>query len=106
MERRCAIAIMAKAPRAGRIKTRLSPPLSAEEARELGCCFLSDMTEMLGQVARQVPVDPYIAFAPAGSESAFTDIVAAGTRFVLADGSLPAPSGVEGFGVCLLQAAH
>ncbi|HEY3149808.1 MAG TPA: TIGR04282 family arsenosugar biosynthesis glycosyltransferase [Dongiaceae bacterium] len=103
---RCAIAIMAKAPSAGRTKTRLSPLLSPEEAKDLGCCFLQDMTRNLASAAREVPLDAYIAFAPAGSEAAFGSIVEGGTGFVLADGNAPAPAGVEGFGRCLLQAAR
>jgi rSAM/selenodomain-associated transferase 1 len=103
---RCAIAIMAKAPSAGRVKTRLSPLLSPEEARDLGCCFLADMTGNLALAAREVALDPYFAFAPAGSEAAFAPFVHGDTRFVLADGSAPAPAGVEGFGCCLLQAAR
>jgi len=51
-------------------------------------------------------IDGYIAFAPAGSEASFASIVAPGTGFVLADGSIDAPPGVEGFGRCLLQAAR
>ena len=102
---RCAIAIMAKAPRAGRIKTRLHPFLTPEEATELGCCFLTDMTSNLAAVTRELPLDGYIAFAPAGSEAAFAPIVHGGIGFVLADGSAAAPPRVEGFGRCLLQAA-
>lgn len=102
---RCAIAIMAKAPSAGRVKTRLSPLLSPQEARDLGSCFLSDMTANLALAARQAPLDCYIAFAPAGCEAAFDSIVAPGTAFVLADGSRAAPPDVAGFGLCLLQAA-
>jgi uncharacterized protein len=102
---RCAIAIMAKAPSAGRVKTRLSPLLSPLEAKDLGCCFLRDMMTNLARAAREVPIDPYIAFAPAGDEAAFEPIIAPGTALVLADGSRPAPPGVEGFGACLLQAA-
>jgi len=103
---RCAIAIMAKAPRAGRVKTRLSPFLTPDEARDLGCCFLRDMTDNLALAARDAAIDPHIAFAPAGSETAFATIVAPGTGFVLADGSHPAPAGVDGFGRCLFQAAQ
>jgi uncharacterized protein len=101
---RCAIAIMAKAPSAGRVKTRLSPLLNPREAMDLGRCFLSDMTANLAQVAQGARVDPFIAFAPAGSEAAFDAIVAPGTGFVLADGSRAAPPGVVGLGLCLLQA--
>ncbi len=103
---RCAIAIMAKAPSAGGTKTRLSPLLSPEEAKDLGCCFLKDMTRDLASAAREVALDAYIAFAPAGSEAAFGSIVEGATGFVLADGNAPAPAGVEGFGRCLLQAAR
>jgi len=95
---------MAKAPSAGRVKTRLSPLLSPQEAVDLGCCFLSDMTANLALVAQGAPVDPFIAFAPAGSEAAFEAVVAPGTRFVLADGSRAGPPGVVGLGLCLLQA--
>src|SRR5262245_17875424 len=103
---RCAIAIMAKAPSAGRVKTRLSPFLSPEEARDIGCCFLTDMTGNLALAGREAALDAYIAFAPAGSEAAFAPIVHGDTRFALADGSEPAPADVEGFGRCLLQAAR
>ena len=105
-QHRCAIAIMAKAPTAGRTKTRLSPFLTPDQARDLGCCFLRDITANLALAARNVAIDPYIAFAPAGSEAAFVPIVEPGTRFVLADGTLPAPPQIEGLGRSLHQAAH
>src|SRR5512133_551699 len=38
----CALAVMTKAPLAGRVKTRLVPPLTPEEAAELNKCFLRD----------------------------------------------------------------
>jgi len=41
---RCALALMAKVPFAGAVKTRLIPPLSSEEAATLSLCFLRDMT--------------------------------------------------------------
>jgi glycosyltransferase A (GT-A) superfamily protein (DUF2064 family) len=103
---RCAIAIMAKSPDAARVKTRLSPLLRPDEARELSACFLRDMTEMLVSAGRMAAIDGYIAFAPAGSEASFAPIVAPGTGFVLADGVIEAPPGVVGFGRCLLQAAR
>jgi rSAM/selenodomain-associated transferase 1 len=103
---RCAIAIMAKAPDAGRVKTRLSPLLRPDESRELSACFLRDMTNMLASAGRAAPIDGYIAFAPAGSEASFVPIVAPETEYVLADGAIDAPPGVIGFGRCLLQAAQ
>ena len=41
----CALAIMAKAPRPGRVKTRLTPPLTPEEAAAINTCFLVDTTK-------------------------------------------------------------
>jgi uncharacterized protein len=41
------IAIMAKAPRAGAVKTRLCPPLSPEDAAELYRAFLIDKVEQV-----------------------------------------------------------
>src|SRR5262245_148887 len=38
----CALAVMTKAPQAGRVKTRLVPPLTPDEAAELNKCFLRD----------------------------------------------------------------
>jgi uncharacterized protein len=103
---RCAIAIMAKAPDVARVKTRLSPLLSPDEARALSACFLRDMTHMLVRAGHAAAIDGYIAFAPAGSEASFAEIVAPGTGFVLADGAIDGPAGVVGFGRCLLQAAQ
>jgi len=95
---------MAKAPGAGRTKTRLSPLLSPQEATQLGCCFLRDMTANIALAGRSTAIDAYVAFAPAGSEAAFAGLVEPGTGFVLADGSAPSPAGVVGLGACLLQA--
>jgi rSAM/selenodomain-associated transferase 1 len=53
---RVALVIMAKAPAAGRVKTRLSPPLSAGEAAELSRCFLLDTIERVREVRDVAPV--------------------------------------------------
>ena len=45
-----------------------------------------------------------LAYAPAGTEAAFDGLVPPGTRFLLADGSVPMPAGVELFGRSLLHA--
>lgn len=98
------IAVMAKAPVAGRSKTRLVPMLSYEQAAEMSAAFLGDVTENLALAAREAPIAPYVAYAPAGADAAFAGIVAPGTGTLLADGSIEAPKGVEGFGKCLLHA--
>lgn len=95
---------MAKAPQAGRSKTRLCPPLRPMEAAALSAAFLSDTTRNLAEAARAVPIAPYAAYAPAGAEEILVPHLAPGTALVLADGSPAAPAGVDGFGRCLLHA--
>jgi rSAM/selenodomain-associated transferase 1 len=100
----CAIGVMAKAPRAGRSKTRLCPPLTPEQAAALSAGFLRDVTENIVSAAQLAPIQGLIAHAPAGSAALFDGHLAEGTGFVLADGAIDAPSGVVGFGRCLLHA--
>jgi rSAM/selenodomain-associated transferase 1 len=104
--RRCAIAVMAKAPRAGRVKTRLSPPLSAEEAMAMSAAFLRDVTENIRAAGAEAAIDGHIAYAPAGSEALFDGLLAPGTGLVLADGAIEATDDVQGFGRSLLHAAR
>jgi rSAM/selenodomain-associated transferase 1 len=59
--RHYAIAVMARAPQPGQVKTRLVPPLSFERAAELYQCLLLDK---LQQVAEIPGVDPYLAYTP------------------------------------------
>jgi rSAM/selenodomain-associated transferase 1 len=100
------MAVMAKAPQAGRVKTRLVPPLTPEAALELCNSFLRDTTGNLALAARDVPIQGYVAFAPAGSEALFHGLVQPGTEFVLADGTISLPPRVRGLGRCLLHAAR
>jgi rSAM/selenodomain-associated transferase 1 len=96
----CAIAVMAKAPKPGRCKTRLAPALNTEECAAMSAAFLRDITENL----RKAGVPNYIAYAPFGEEHLFDGHLAEGTLLVLADGTAPAPDNVNGFGRCLLHA--
>jgi uncharacterized protein len=102
----CAIAVMAKAPRAGRAKTRLCPPLQPDQAAQLSAAFLRDITENIALAARAAPIHGCLAYAPAGEERAFDGHLADGTSLVLADGSPPMPPGVSGFGGSLLHATQ
>jgi rSAM/selenodomain-associated transferase 1 len=63
-----AVAIMAKAPRAGEVKTRLCPPLSPEEAAGLYDCFLRDKVAQVRSLAGARGV---IAFTPDESRGVF-----------------------------------
>lgn len=102
----CAIAVMAKAPRPGLVKTRLVPPLSPSSASALSASFLRDITENIALAARAAEIHGYVAYAPIGSEAAFDGLLASGTRLVLADGAGISIPGVCGFGRSLLQAAQ
>jgi rSAM/selenodomain-associated transferase 1 len=104
MQKSCAVGVMAKAPQAGRSKTRLCPPLTPEQAAAMSAAFLRDTTENMAAAARQVAIAPYAAFAPLGAESVLRPCLAEGTELLLADGSPPMPEGVDGFGRCLLHA--
>jgi rSAM/selenodomain-associated transferase 1 len=103
---KCAIAVMAKAPRPGKVKTRLQPALTPEAAMALSAAFLRDITENIRAAAREAPIDGWIAYAPAGLEMLFNGMLASGTRLVLADGAIEAPDAVRGFGRCLLHGAR
>ena len=103
---RCAIAVMAKAPRAGKVKTRLQPALPADAALALSAAFLRDTTENIRLAAREAAIDPWVAYTPAGTEALFHDMLATGTRLILADGEIETPAEVKGFGRSLLHAAR
>jgi len=101
----CAMAVMAKAPRPNYAKTRLVPPLTPEQAAALSACFLRDITENIREARRTVSLAGYVAYAPHGSEVLFDGMLAPGTTLLLADGNIPVPAGVIGFGRSLFHAA-
>ena len=70
----CGIAVMAKASKPGRTKTRLSPPLTGEEAAAFNTAFLRDIAANLLGVGAEASVAGYMAFAPPG-EIAFFDFL-------------------------------
>ncbi len=72
---KCALVVMAKVPRVGRVKTRLSPPLSAAEAAELNIAFLKDTLCCLQQVSDVTHSLPVVSYTPAGEEDGFIGIV-------------------------------
>lgn len=101
---RCAIAVMAKAPRAGQSKTRLSPPLTPQQAAALSAAFLRDTTENIRLAARTASIAGYVAYAPNGAAHLFDGHLAAGTGLVLADGTAVHLAGITGLGRSLLHA--
>jgi rSAM/selenodomain-associated transferase 1 len=93
----CALAVMTKAPQAGRVKTRLVPPLTPEEAAELNKCFLRDTAAAISVccsgglrppnavIARPLPgahrapqqCSAIAVYTPAAAASAYNDILPA-----------------------------
>jgi rSAM/selenodomain-associated transferase 1 len=86
----CALTVMAKAPRPGKVKTRLSPPLTPEQSSALNICFIKDTTENIHQVTQAAPCAGLIAYTPVGDEEAFEGLLPSGFRLVAQRG--------EGFG--------
>ena len=76
MSRRgCALGLMAKAPLAGEVKTRLVPPLTAREAADLNICFLRDMAANIESVSETAAASGLVVYTPAGSESTFASVL-------------------------------
>ena len=95
----CALAVMTKAPQPGRVKTRLVPPLTPEEAAELNKCFLRDRATAISTACSRRPAGDVsemqfehadashseaataacgiAVYTPVGAESAYTDILPA-----------------------------
>lgn len=98
LESICALAVMAKAPRAGKVKTRLQPPLSAEEAAALNVCFLRDTAENIAAVAKDGAARGLICYTPEGDEEAFDGLLPEEFELIAQRGG--------GFGERLLCAAE
>jgi rSAM/selenodomain-associated transferase 1 len=89
---------MTKAPRAGRVKTRLSPPLTPEEAALLNICFLRDTTAAITATIEAGGAHGVGVYTPVGEETAFAEILP--THFDLV------PQRGEAFGERLMAAAE
>jgi uncharacterized protein len=94
----CALAVMAKAPRPGKVKTRLSPPLTSEQASELNICFLRDTTENIQQITEAGNSAGIVVYTPVGDEAAFDGILPAGFQLLGQRG--------DGFGERLFHACE
>ncbi len=81
-KRVCALGVMAKAPLAGEVKTRLVPPLTEEEAAELNVCFLRDMAANIAGVSEPHAASGLVVYTPIGSESAFDGILPEGFKLL------------------------
>ena len=80
----CALGVMSKAPLAGRVKTRMVPPLTPEEAAELNRCFLRDTAAAIssacshravGDARKTARASAIAVYTPVGAELAYKDIL-------------------------------
>jgi rSAM/selenodomain-associated transferase 1 len=91
----CALAIMTKAPRAGTVKTRLQPPLTAEEAARLNVCFLRDIAAAIVRTGGQSK--GVAVFTPVGSEGHYVNVLPSDFALI--------PQRGDSFGERLMNAA-
>jgi rSAM/selenodomain-associated transferase 1 len=80
---KCAIGVMIKTPRNGFSKTRLSPPLSSEEAASISRCFLKDTSVAIEALSHE---DPYVVgvavYTPVGSEANLGELLPPGFKMI------------------------
>jgi rSAM/selenodomain-associated transferase 1 len=86
----CALGIMTKVPEPGKVKTRLTPPLTSVEAAGLNTCFLQDLSQSIDRATKTSPAQGVGIYMPVGKEAAYDRILPAG--FVLI------PQRGDGFG--------
>jgi uncharacterized protein len=94
----CALTVMAKAPRPGKVKTRLAPPLTLDQSAAINICFLRDTTENIASVAASGNAAGIISYTPVGDEALFDTLLPADFALI--------PQRGEGFGERLLATAE
>lgn len=78
-----ALAVMAKAPVAGQVKTRLLPALTPDEAAELSRALLVDQ---LSHLSGLNSAELYLAFAPEDARAMMTELVPSRFRLFVQEG--------------------
>lgn len=66
---------MTKAPQPGKVKTRLTPPLSSEEAAALNTCFLRDTAAAIAKTTEEGKSRGIAVYTPVGAEAAYAGIL-------------------------------
>ena len=61
------IVVFAKEPRAGRVKTRMCPPLTPTQAAHLYACLLDDVLEATAHFSVELGLSPVLAVHPPGA---------------------------------------
>lgn len=98
LQSQCALAVMAKAPRPGKVKTRLCPPLTFDQSAALNICFLRDTAENIAGVAAQGKALGLVCYTPLGDEELFDGLLPDAFSLIVQRG--------DGFGERLLAAAE
>lgn len=88
---------MSKAPRPGKVKTRLAPPLTLEQSAALNVCFLRDTTANIAEAAKRGNAAGIVCYTPVGDEEAFDGLLPDGFALIAQRG--------DGFGERLHCAA-
>ena len=94
----CALAVMSKAPRVGKVKTRLAPALGFEGAAAINVCFLRDTARNIADVAAAGGAAGLVCYTPVGDEEAFDHLLPHGFGLIAQRG--------DAFGERLLLAAE
>ncbi len=75
------LSVFAKAPQPGRVKTRLSPPLSPESAASFYAAMLEDVLRASAAFARRLGLEPVLHFDPPGARAELERHTPHGYRF-------------------------
>jgi len=94
----CALTVMAKAPRAGKVKTRLAPALGMDGSAAINICFLRDTTRNIAEVSADGDSSGLVCYTPVGDEAAFDGLLPEGFALIAQRG--------DAFGERLLAAAE
>ena len=82
---KCALGLMVKVPIVGAVKTRLTPPLTPEEAAKLSMCFLRDMTTNVSCLNGD-RTEGLALYTPTGAEKILRDVLPKSFRLVAQHG--------------------
>ena len=74
-----ALAVMAKAPRVGKVKTRLAPALGFEGSAAINVCFLKDTARNIAGVSGAVGL---VCYTPVGDEAMFDHLLPRGFAMI------------------------
>ena len=94
----CALGVMTKVPKPGRVKTRLTPPLTPEESAALNTCFLRDTAAAIELAAGEGSARGIGIYTPVGEESDYGGILPGSFELI--------PQRGDAFGDRLLHAAE